>query len=45
MQRRDYKMIKEKDWTKIDYANYASINANVPNSCICYPPEGANINL
>lgn len=43
MQRRDYKMIKETDWTKIDYDKYASINPNVQNSCITYPDNESHL--
>jgi len=45
MQRRDYKLIKEKDWTKIDYEKYPSIMSNVPNSCICYPTDGQSVSV
>lgn len=38
-------MIKEKDWTKIDYSKYASIMSNVTNSCICYPTDGDSVNI
>lgn len=45
MQRRDYKLIKEKDWTQIDYGKYPSIMANVPNSCISCPADGESVSL
>lgn len=45
MQRRDYKWITEPDWSKIDLADYPSLNGSVQNSCICYPKDGETISL
>jgi hypothetical protein len=39
MQARDYKMITEKDFTKIDYKKYPSLMGNVLNSAICFPVD------
>jgi len=38
-------LIKEKDWTKIEYDKYPSIMANVSNSCIAQPADGDNISI
>mmetsp|Transcript_10106 Transcript_10106/g.17066 ORF Transcript_10106/g.17066 Transcript_10106/m.17066 type:complete len:128 (-) Transcript_10106:457-840(-) len=40
MQKRDYKMIKESDWSKIDYDKYECIMGNHQNSCISSPESG-----
>lgn len=40
MQRRDYKLIKEADWSKINFDNYPSINANIPYACIASHKDG-----
>lgn len=40
MQRRDYKYIREKDWSKINLADYPSINGNIAYAAICEPQDG-----
>lgn len=40
VQKRDYKLIAEPDWSKIDLENYPVINGTVANSCIAYPSDG-----
>ena len=45
MQRRDYKIIKETDWTKIEWSKHPAVNGNVSSSCICSPQTGDTIKL
>jgi sulfite oxidase len=35
MQRRDYKYIREMDWSKINLNDYPAINGNIPYAAIC----------
>jgi len=37
MQRRDYKIVKEEDWSKINLADFPPILGNIPYACICHP--------
>ena len=37
VQKRDYKIIAEPDWSKINLEDYPSIMGNIPNSCIASP--------
>lgn len=43
MQQRDYKIIKESDWTKFNWADYPAIYGNVINSFITYPKNGEKL--
>lgn len=38
-------MIREKDWTNIDWSKYQAIHGNVINSVITYPLNGSQIEL
>jgi len=43
MQRRDYKIVKEKDWSKINLDDYPSLMGNVSYSCIASPEDGQEV--
>lgn len=45
MQQRDYKMIKEEDWTKINWDSYPSLHCNLANSCIAQPLDGQKVDF
>lgn len=44
-QRRDYKVIKEKDITKVDWTKYECVYGQVINSAFTQPAKGAEISL
>ena len=45
MQRRDYKIIAEPDWSKIDVESYPSVMGNVANSCITQPLDNESVKI
>ena len=45
MQRRDYKIIKETDWTKIEWDKHPAVNGNLSGSVICSPKTGETVQL
>lgn len=38
-------MIKEEDWTKINWGKYESLHCNLPNSCIAQPADGHKVHF
>jgi len=45
MQRRDYKYIREMDWSKINLNDYPAINGNIPYAAICQPENGESVRV
>lgn len=45
MQRRDYKMITEPDWSKIVVEDYPSLMGSVVNSCITMPVDKETVTI
>lgn len=45
MQRRDYKYIKEEDWSKINLKDYPAINGNIPIAAIAFPDDNSTVKL